>query len=103
VSKVDWVFNDPPNCAVFTERVIVDGDAHIGTVSHDADDGAWQFLAFGSEARDEDARLVGLWTIVRIDPSVEMLADLPLGWYAFRALPNDPWQRVPKSGDISNP
>jgi len=30
-----------------------------------------------------------------LDPTVGTLADLPLGWQAWRAAPGDPWQRGP--------
>ena len=40
----DWPFSDPPNVAVFTTGQVVRGERAVLYVSHDADDGAWQFL-----------------------------------------------------------
>ena len=44
------------------------------------------------------AALVGLGTIVRHDPSVLELADMPPGWSATRATKDSPWRRVPPNG-----
>jgi|RhiMetdeSRZDD1v2_1073273.scaffolds.fasta_scaffold342507_2 hypothetical protein len=37
--------------------------------------------------------LVDRGEIVRFDPTVQELADLPLGWYAWRNAVGEPWQR----------
>ena len=49
----------------------------------------------GGEVAVEEASLVSLRSITQIDPSVLELADLPLGWVASRANPDEPWQRAP--------
>jgi hypothetical protein len=61
-------------------------------VNHDADDGGWQFLT-GEPLQMEDAILVSLAEIVRLDPTLESLADLPLGWQATRARVGGEWRR----------
>lgn len=94
----DWAFEDPPNVATITLRRILQGTAPILVVTHDEEDGMWQFLD-GEEATESDAMVVGLAEIVAHDPSVAALADLPLGWYAFRDSTQDPWERSP--GDES--
>ena len=77
----DWPFADPKNVAVITLKSITKGGRPILHVTHDADDGMWQFLD-GSTVSEENASVVSLEEITRIDPSVMELADLPLGWYA---------------------
>ena len=42
-----------------------------------------------------DAALVGLSEMVRHDPSVLELADMPPGWSATRETRDAPWKRVP--------
>jgi hypothetical protein len=91
-----WMFADSPSVATFTTRFVLDGSRPILLVSHDRDDGAWQFLC-GTMNDPEDGRVVGLGTIVRIDPSVEALADLPVGWRATRASRSEPWTREDKT------
>lgn len=88
----NWKFDEAENVAVITLRQIVDGAEPILHVTHDSDDGSWQFLGWDN-AREEDAKVVALRTIVRLDPSVQELADLPLGWHAWRRAADQPWQR----------
>jgi hypothetical protein len=88
-----WPFEDPPNLAVITLKRILDAEQPIRYVSHDLDDGGWQFLD-GGDVDDEDAMVVGLGTILRFDATVGELADLPLGWYAWRSAVGEQWQRL---------
>jgi hypothetical protein len=50
----EWPFEDPPNVATYTVRQIVEDGHPILQVSHDAEDGAWQFLE-QETPREEDA------------------------------------------------
>jgi hypothetical protein len=93
MSTDDWPFSDPTNVAVFTVADIVGGRAPILLVSHEEEDGGWQFLTGDDLPPQEHWKLVGLSTIVAIDPSVKELADLPLGYSASRASSTDAWQR----------
>jgi hypothetical protein len=88
----DWPFEEAENVAVITLRQIVDDGEPILHVTHDSDDGSWQFLCWDN-AREEDIKVVALRTIVRLDSSVQELADLPLGWHAWRRAADQPWQR----------
>jgi hypothetical protein len=87
-----WPFADPRNVAVFTVRDIVEMRRPILIVNHDTEDGAWQFLT-GEPLNMKDAMLVSLSEIVRLDPTVAVLADLPIGWQATRARVGDNWRR----------
>ena len=78
-------------------------------MSHDEDDGAWQFL--GDSMSDGGGPIVSCFHHpIDNDPSLSELADLPLGWAAERAKPGEPWTRykreveeVPESGQSSAP
>jgi hypothetical protein len=87
-----WPFADPPNVAVFTVRAVTE-QVPILEVSHDLDDGAWQFLT-GSPVHMSEALLISLEEIFEIDPSLAELADLPIGWQASRDRIGAPWQRI---------
>ncbi len=88
----DWPFVDPPDVAVFTTRAIVEDGAWIASVSHDADDGAWQFHDSGPGSADvAEARVVSLRHIVERDPTVRDVLDLPLGRRASRDAADSPW------------
>jgi hypothetical protein len=95
-----WRFDQPPNCTVLTLRSIVKGGAPVLRVTHDAGDHGWQFL--GAESPDEaDAMIVGLSEMLDIDPSLEALADLAVGWHAWRGHAGDNWTRGPHANDAS--
>ncbi len=91
--RTEWPFSDPPNVAVFTSKRILDGDEWIYYVSHDKDDGAWQFHAKSGATQENEARVVGLRTMFEIDHTIGLLADLPLGWCAWREGRQSSWQR----------
>jgi hypothetical protein len=88
----DWPFEDPPNVAVFTTSAVLAGKP-ILLVTHDEEDGAWQFLC-GTTTKTKHARLVGLDCMLRHDPSLRELADLPLGWRAERKKASSKWVRL---------
>ncbi|HJU66710.1 MAG TPA: GNAT family N-acetyltransferase, partial [Gemmatimonadaceae bacterium] len=87
-----WPFEDAPNTATITTVHVLDRTRPVLLVTHDADDGAWQFLC-GTTNDSDDARIVGLETILEIDSRLAELADLPLGWRAWRDGPGQPWRR----------
>ena len=79
-----WPFADKPNTASMP----------ILLVTHDADDGSWQFFC-GTTNDSVDARVVGLGRMYQRDGTLGELADMPEGWCASRASPDHPWQRRP--------
>ena len=87
-----WPFDQPPNCAVISLRQIVNEGVPILRVSHDADDHGWQFLG-GEQLTPADAMIVSLAEIVKIEPGLFALADLPPGWIASRQNANSKWVR----------
>ena len=92
-----WPFVEPENLAVITTKQIVSGDHPILHVVHNNDDEGWQFLG-PVTPREDDAAVVALRTIVRVDETVGMLADLPPGWRAWRRSPDEPWRRAEIAG-----
>jgi len=87
----DWPFTETENVAVITtSRVVQEGRA-ILLVIHD-EDGEWQFLD-GGEVRAEDGMVVSLGNIVRRDNSLTSLANLRVGWQAWRENIHSSWNR----------
>ena len=95
----DWAFLDPPNTAVITNVRILDGTAWVHYVTHDEDDGAWQFHPASGQATMKEAAVTSLKRIVEIDPRIEELADLPLGWHAWREEEESPWTRTSRKSE----
>ena len=89
----DWTFSADPHSRAITQRHIATCDAPILLVAHDQGDGGWQFLD-GSEA-PENLAVSCLHHLIELDPSVKELADLPVGWQAWRSEPGGPWRRAP--------
>jgi hypothetical protein len=77
---------------VITLRQVLDDHEPVLYVTHDAEDGQWQFL-HGGDVHEDDARIVALRTIVELDPTVKELANLPLGWVATRDAVGESWRR----------
>ena len=65
-------------------------------VSHDEDDGGWQFLCGAENHEDKDAMIVSLLNIVERDPSVNALYEMPEGVCAERSDQNGEWKAFKK-------
>ena len=91
-STSEWPFDEPTNVAAYTTRHVLEGRLPILLVTHDEDDGAWQVLC-GTTNDDDDGRIACLGCLYTLDRSIGELADLPLGWRAWRDSPASPWKR----------
>lgn len=91
-----WVFADAKHTMVITTRDIIERHTPILYVSHDEEDGMWQFHT-GAAPDLEAAVIVGLAEVVLQDATLKQLADLPMGWIAWRSTSTGEWQRGPKN------
>lgn len=98
-SLFNWKFPDPPHTRVYLSKTVQNGAEPVTYVSHDADDGAWQFL--GDSMTDSGGVLSCFHHPIDNDPSLAELADLPLGWYAERSKPGEPWIRKQREPEES--
>lgn len=89
-----WPFTDPKNVAVFTTTQVLRQGQPIRHVTHDDEDGAWQFHSGAQQISAADAMVVGLGEMVEHDPTICELADLPCGWIAERDGVGRPWRRA---------
>lgn len=85
-------FADPPNVAVFAAASVLSGATPALFVTHESEDGAWQFLS-GDTTGTAEIRVVALRTMLAVDPTLVEVADLPFGWMATRASRGEPWTR----------
>lgn len=86
-------FNDFPDTMVITLKEIVDGKKPVLYVSHDEEDGMWQFLDGSDELDIDNARIVTLEEILGVDSSLSSLLDLSIGWKAERVDRDTKWLR----------
>lgn len=91
---MEYPFNDAPNTAAIICCYILEREAPILYVSHDEEDGMWQFLC-GKVHEADEARLVSLNEVFEIDSSIGVLKDMPCGYYAERDTQGDDWRVLP--------
>ncbi|MDE5995930.1 MAG: hypothetical protein K2G56_03335 [Eubacterium sp.] len=83
-------FYDLPNTAVIICCHILEEGKPVLYVSHDEEDGMWQFLC-GEKHKTDDARLVSLKYVFDLDNSVGKLKEMPCGCCATRESKADKW------------
>lgn len=100
-SLFDWKFPDDPHTRVFLSETVNKGTEPVTFVSHDVEDGAWQFL--GDSMLDGGGPVISCFHHpIDRDPSLAELADLPIGWYAERNKVGEPWTRKQLPTDDSS-
>jgi hypothetical protein len=96
-SKRQKKFKESDSTAIFTTTYVIREKKPITYVTHDQEDGAWQFFSNDSFENYEDvAMIVGLGEIIALDPSLIELADMPAGYYAIRETPDEKWTILPQ-------
>lgn len=87
---MEFPFYDAPNTATIICCHIMENESPILYVSHDKEDGMWQFLC-GRTHEIEEAKLVSVKWVFELDNSVGVLKNMPCGYYAERKTQNDDW------------
>lgn len=87
---MEFPFNDAPNTAAITCSHVAEGHKPILYVSHDEEDGMWQFLC-GKQHEESEARIVSLYSIFMLDHSIAELAGMPYGYVAERESKETEW------------
>lgn len=79
--------------AVFTTTFVLFENKPITFVTHEIEDGAWQFFSDDEFENFEDvARIVGFQEILNIDPSLIQLLEMEAGYTATRASKDCNWE-----------
>lgn len=74
----------------------MDGKNPITLISHDEEDGMWQFLC-SEDHNLEDIRLISLAEAFQIDESISQAADLPRGFVMERTEAKGRWKAYSSS------
>ena len=90
MKALPYQFAEPENTACFSCKHIFHEAADILMATHDVD-GGWQFLCGGDHV-EADAMIVGMGEVVKVDPSVNALYEMPKGIGAFRDNPDSEWK-----------
>jgi len=90
-------FTKSDRTAVFTTRFVVLDKKPITFVTHESEDGAWQFFSDDNfDDFEAVAMVVALGEIIELDSSILSLSDLPEGFIAYRESEKDDWIRKPR-------
>ncbi len=87
---MNFPFHEQPDTAAIICCHIIDRKEPILYVSHDEDDGMWQFLC-GDEHSLSDAGVVSPKEVFLSDKTIGVLAELPRGYFATRKNSSDDW------------
>ena len=95
-------FEDSLNTAVFTTKFIVKDKKEITYITHETEDGAWQFFSNDNfDDFEEVSMILSLDEIINLDKTVLEIADLPLGYIATRETVKDKW-KISKNDEEKN-
>ena len=92
MKMTDWPFDQQPNVAALSTRQVIEENAEILVVVHYEDDHSWAFLC-GTTDKDDDGRVIGMGTALKLDSTLAQVADLPPGYTASRTLLGGAWSR----------
>jgi hypothetical protein len=92
----EWKFSQPKNTAVIADRFFMEQKESCQIVTHDSDDGGWQFLTENTNGDFNRALVVALSQAISMDATLNELFDLPEGWIATRRTKNSAWERRPR-------
>jgi hypothetical protein len=79
---------------VVTVAEIASGARSTLLVIHDLGHGGWQLLD-GQDLAGRKPLVVPKAQLLKVDPSLAGVTDLPVGWRARRSSRGDDWQREP--------
>ncbi len=97
-----YPFSEHPEKLVFTCCHFLEGEKPLTFAAHHFDDNNWQFLCSEHHA-DTDAVIITIGELLELDPSIEELCDLPVGYLATRKNKNAKWisSRIPNENAYS--
>jgi len=89
---MEW--SDPLDPVAITVEEVAAGERDVLLVRHDEGHGGWQFYD-GEDVAGRAPFVMPKEELLRIDPTLEAVTDLPVGWSARRESKRHPWQRKP--------
>ena len=90
--KSIYRFSDSRDTACLVCGHVLQENAPVLYVTHDQEDGLWQFLCGAEDHGSDQARIISLGQAVDLDPSLNELHAMPLGFGATRDSRKAKWQ-----------
>lgn len=94
--KTEFKFKYSEKTLCLTCSHVINKQRSILYVSHDSEDGTWQFLCGKDDHDSTNAKIVSLLNIVELDSTVNDLYEMPLGYGATRKNVGDKWKPFKK-------
>ena len=94
----DWPFDQAPNVAAITTVRVLKDKCPVLSVTHYSDDHSWAFLC-GTTNATKDGRVIGMHEVLKLDPTLRTIADLPPGWTAWRERIGAVWHKSPNDNE----
>lgn len=90
-NKTEYKFREAENTACIVCDHVLSKQRPILFVSHDREDGSWQFLCGQDDHTEANAKIISLKGATEIDSTINDLYEMPLGVGAERKSIQDPW------------
>lgn len=88
-----YKFNYPKNTACFVCKHVLNKQRPILYITHEAEDGFWQFLCgHDDHPNDDDYQVISLEQVTAIDESINDLYEMPVGIGATRESQSCKWE-----------
>lgn len=84
-----------PEVVLSTTQVLEQGQPVLAIYHFGDDEGTWVFLSTETDP-EEDYRVVTMEHMLRLDPGLEKMKRLPVGWTALRDHVRAPWYKTPQ-------
>jgi len=91
-SENEWPFQESAYKAAYTSPRVANEESPVLVVKHDAE-GDWHLLD-GAAISKKNELITCFGCAFEKDRTIGEVADLPLGWKAWRETAKSPWQRV---------
>jgi hypothetical protein len=90
-AQSNFKFSEKESTACFSCDHVVNKERPILYVSHDAEDGSWQFLCGQDDYTEANGKIISLKNATEIDETINDLYEMPLGVSAKRESVNAKW------------
>ena len=98
MTDTNWPFDQAPNVAAITTIRVLEDNFPVLSVTHYSDDHSWAFMC-GTTNDTKDGRVIGMNKVLKLDPTLRTIADLPPGWTARRERIGAEWHRSPNDNE----
>lgn len=90
-SGSDFKFREPESSSCIACKHVVSKKKPVLYVTHDKENGVWQFLCGDTEHANDTLHIISLKQVCKVDPTVNELYEVPIGFGAERKTVKDEW------------